>query len=78
MELKERIIEIINEISGYSVAEQEDINLFDEGILSSLAVMQMVGELDEAFDIDIDIDDVTYANFCSLASIISMVKKYVS
>ena len=77
MDIRERIVEIMNGICNVPVMEHMDEDLFESGVLDSLTVMQLVGELCDAFVIDLDVDDVTHDHFCSVDHITKLVRKYV-
>ncbi len=68
-----KIIEIINEIKpGFTV--NESTNLFDENILDSLAMISLVSELDDEFDIEISARDIVPENFKTVADIYKLVQ----
>ncbi len=49
--------------------------LVDSGLLDSLAIMTIISSLIEAFNIDIDADDIVSDNFNSIDSLTVMVQK---
>ncbi|MBQ9140633.1 MAG: acyl carrier protein [Lachnospiraceae bacterium] len=51
-------------------------DFIDDGLLDSFDIVTLVGELEEAFDIEISGRDIVPENFVSLESIEEMVKKY--
>jgi acyl carrier protein len=52
-------------------------NLFDAGILDSLQAVDLVAELEDAFDIEIDAKYVVEDNFKTKEAIINLVKKII-
>ncbi|NLN06499.1 MAG: acyl carrier protein [Firmicutes bacterium] len=50
-------------------------NLIDDGILDSFDIIALVGELNDAFDIDIGVEHLLPENFNSLEAIMNLVKK---
>lgn len=52
-------------------------NLFDAGLLDSFMVIDMVGELEDAFDIEIDAKYVVEENFLSKEAIIALIKRLI-
>ena len=49
--MEEQILSILEEITGTDeVRKNRDIDLFDEGLLDSLASVQLLGELDGELD----------------------------
>ena len=77
MDIREKIVEIMNGICNVPVTEHTEEDLFESGVLDSLTVMQLVGELCDAFEIDLDVDDVTHDHFCSVDHVIELVRKYM-
>lgn len=68
-----KIIEIISEIKpGTSITEST--NLFEEHILDSLAMITLVSELDDEFDIEISARDIVPENFKTVEDIYKLVK----
>ncbi|GBG04862.1 D-alanine--poly(phosphoribitol) ligase subunit DltC [Lactobacillus rodentium] len=47
MDTKEAVLDILNELTGEDLSEQMDENLFDNGLLDSMATVQMLLELQE-------------------------------
>lgn len=57
-----QIIEIIKEIKpGAEV--KEDSHLIDDGIMDSFDMIMFVGELNEAFDVEIGVEEFIPENF---------------
>ena len=74
MEIRDKVIEIMNEICNAPVTGSED-DLFESGALDSLAVLQLVVELSDSFGIDLDVDDVTFDNFCTVEHIVKLIEE---
>ncbi|QCZ46825.1 D-alanine--poly(phosphoribitol) ligase subunit DltC [Levilactobacillus brevis] len=51
------VLDILKGLTGTDVADQMDVNLFDTGLMDSMASVQLVMELDEACNIDIPISE---------------------
>ncbi|WP_276805082.1 D-alanine--poly(phosphoribitol) ligase subunit DltC [Lactobacillus hominis] len=47
MDTKEAVLDILNELTGEDLSDQMDDNLFDSGLLDSMATIQMLLELQE-------------------------------
>ena len=65
--MKEKIIEIIEDITGEVV--EEDTDLIEEGILDSFDIVSLLLELEEAFDVKIDVAELLPENFKSVNTI---------
>ena len=52
--------------------------LIDDGILTSLDIVMLVGELSNTFDIEITVDDLLPENFNSAAAIAALVQRLQS
>ena len=70
----ERIIEIIKEIKP-GVAIDENTRLLDNKILDSLAIVSLVAELGDEFDVDITARDILPENFETPAAIMAMIER---
>jgi len=74
--MKEKIIAILKEnIAGVDVDSKALVN---DGYINSLAMIQLVSELDIAFDIEITFEAITKENFNSVEAIEKMVREYLS
>lgn len=71
--MQETIISILNEI-----ADDIDLDcntLIDDGILSSLDIIQLIGALNDEFDISIPATEIVPTNFNSVAAMVAMVAR---
>lgn len=70
----DELLQILTEnCPGIDFAGQE--HLIDDGILDSLSIVMLVGELNEAFDISIGAEDLVPENFNSLQAIYALVQR---
>lgn len=76
MNTEEKVVSIIQGISDSMPQNYDGVNLINEGVLDSLTLMQLVGELCDEFDIEIDVDDVTAKNFETVSQIVGLVNRY--
>lgn len=70
----EKVIEILEDVKpdiDYSTCT----TLISDGILDSFAILSLVSELEEEFDIEVSPAELTVENFNSAASIWNMVKR---
>ena len=71
-EVKEVILAILPDVSNEDLNEDSDI--FSLG-LDSINAMTLVSNLQDAFDIQLDTNEIIFDNFQSLATIAEMVEK---
>ena len=68
------LLEILNEIDDIIDYETET-GLIDDHLLDSFAIISLVSELEDAFDISIDAAEMTPENFNSAANLWKMVER---
>lgn len=73
----EKIMKILKELRP-DVDFTEEKDLIDGGILSSFDLMSLVEELSDAYDIDIEMDDIIPENFNSAEGIYRLIQRVVS
>lgn len=76
----ERIKQVLSRVSAYPMPERLDPqdDLFDQGLLDSITIVQFVVALEEEFHFHFNFSDLTRANFFSLASIQSYLEKILA
>ena len=72
--MKDQIIDILSEIVD-DVDFDSCTTLIDDGILSSLDIIQLIGALNDEFDISIPATQIIPANFNSVDALTAMVEK---
>lgn len=70
----DKILEILTSIRADVDFEKED-KLIDDGILDSFDIVSIVGELCDAYDITITVDDMEPENFNSAKAILELVER---
>ena len=70
----ERIIEILEEIKDDVDFTMED-QLVDGGILDSFDIISVVGELNDHYGIEIDVEDLEPVNFNTVEAMLELVEK---
>ena len=74
MELKEQILEILEELAP-GIDYASCTTLIDDRHIDSLAMVALIAELEEVFDVEIPPVLIVPANFNSLDAICALVKK---
>ena len=74
--MEEKILELLKDIDE-EILTFEGENLFEAGLLDSFLVIDLVAELEEAFDMEIDAKYVLEENFKTKENIVELVKKIV-
>ncbi|MBP3649290.1 MAG: acyl carrier protein [Clostridia bacterium] len=72
--MKEQIISILNDIKE-DVDYANCTTLIKEGILASLDIIQLVGSLNDEFDITIPANEIIPQNFDSVDAMVAMVTR---
>lgn len=69
--------ELMSILSGVrpDVAFDKEERLMDDGILDSLDIVMLVGELNEAFDVSISVDELLPENFNSAGAIYALIQR---
>ncbi|MEN2369955.1 D-alanine--poly(phosphoribitol) ligase subunit DltC [Leuconostoc lactis] len=57
MYVKEEVIDILNTITGEDVSDKMDENLFDDGLLDSMATVELLLDLENKFDIQAPVSE---------------------
>lgn len=70
--MEDKILEILEEINE-DILTYDGENMYEEGVISSMDVVEIVSELEAEFDIEIDIDDIVAKNFANKETIIALV-----
>lgn len=71
--MEQKVLEALVRVNE-EIASFDGDNLFDAGLLDSFQVIELVGELEDTFDIDIDAKYVVEENFSSKDAIIALIK----
>ena len=68
------LLEILNEIDD-TIDYETETGMIDDHLLDSFAIISLVSELEDAFDISIDAAEMTPENFNSAANLWKMVER---
>ena len=72
--MEEKVMELLKEIDE-EILGYEGENLFEAGLLDSFLVIDLVSELEDAFDIEIDAKYVLEENFKTKENIIKLTRR---
>ena len=72
--MEERVLKILEEINE-DIITYDGENMYDEGVISSIDVIEIISELENEFDIEIDAMYADEEYFATKARIIDLVKK---
>ena len=73
--MKEKVCEVLINVNAGIKEYLNDSQLVSDGVLDSLDIMNLIMELEAAFDIEIDPEDVLSDNFESVDAILNLVEK---
>ena len=74
--MDKKLEEILNSVNP-EILETPGVDLVEEGIIDSLAIMQIVSALEEGYGIDFDPDDIMPETFASAAAIEQALQNYL-
>ena len=72
--MREQVMEILTDIRR-DVDFENETKLIDDNILASLDIVAIVGEFNDAFDIEITVEDLVPENFNSVDAMIELITK---
>ncbi len=70
----DKLLKILSEIRP-DVDFANEKKLIDDGILDSFDIISIVNELNEAYDIEIDVEDLEPDNFNTCAAMLELIEK---
>lgn len=73
--MREKVLDILLDVVP-DVDFENEVDLVNEKIIDSFAVVAMVNELNDELDIDIPSREILPENFYSLDTIVKLVEKY--
>lgn len=72
--MKEDLMDILEELRPEVDFEMET-QLIDDGILDSFDMVSLIGEINDAFDVEIFFDDIEPENFNSVDAMLQLIIK---
>ena len=73
-DMKEQVMKILEELRP-DVDFEKETALIDDGVLDSFDIVSLVGELNDNFNIEINVDDLLPENFNSADAMAELVAK---
>lgn len=70
----EKLIEILEEVNP-DVDYQTCTTLIDDGLLDSFAILEIVSEINDEFDVEVSAPDIVPENFNSAAALWKMIER---
>ena len=70
----EKLLEVLGEIRP-DVDFANEKKLIDDGVLDSFDIIQVVMALNEAFDVEIDVEDLEPDNFNTVEAMLELIQK---
>ena len=74
--MEEKILEILEEINEDIISYDGD-DMYGEGVITSVEVLDIVSDIEDEFDIEIDAKFVVAENFANKEAIIALVKEII-
>lgn len=74
--MQEKIADLLKDINGKDRISDFNMDLFENDMLDSLWIAQLVAALEENFNIEIDPEDILPENFSTVNEISALVRKY--
>lgn len=70
----EKLLEILNEVNP-DVDYENCTTLIDDGLLDSFAILEIVSEINDEFDVEVSAPDIVPENFNSAKALWKMIQK---
>lgn len=72
--MKDELMEILTEIRP-DVDFESETSLIDDGILDSMDIVSLVGELDDVFDVTVGVENLLPENFNSVDAMLKLIER---
>lgn len=73
--MQEKIADLLRDINGKEQISDFNMDLFENDMLDSLGIAQLVAALEENFNVEIDPEDILPENFSTINEIDALVHK---
>lgn len=72
--MKEQLMNILKELRPEVDFENEK-SLVDDGVLDSFDMVSLIGEINDAFEVEISFDDIEPENFNSVDGMVELIQR---
>lgn len=72
--MREKVIEILTGIRS-DIDFENSTKLIDDGMLESIDIVSIVGEMNDEFDIEISVEDLLLENFNSVDAMVDLITR---
>jgi acyl carrier protein len=72
--MHQKVVEMVKELSE-GISFEDDSDLFVKGIIDSFAVVSMVAEIENEFNIELEAEDIIPENFQTINAITKLIEK---
>ena len=72
--MMEKLMDILNDLRP-DVDFETEKKLIDDGVLTSFDIISLVGELNDAFDVEIEVDDLVPENFNCRENMLALIEE---
>lgn len=73
--MQEKIATLLKTVNGKELVTDFDMDLFENDMLDSLGIAQLIAEIESNFDLEIDPEDIVPENFSTLNEIVNLIRK---
>ena len=73
MDIKEKLVLYFKEHTGIDVSA--DTHLIEESVIDSMGIMELIAFIEQAFSIELDMDDLTIDNFSTIIHISNLINE---
>ena len=74
MDTKQGVLDILNDLTGEDLSENMNENIFENGLIDSMASVQMLLSLQEKFSIDVPVSEFNREDWDTPAKIVAKVE----
>ena len=74
--MEKRVKELLSKVLGEE-CNYSGTDMFEDGIIDSLEMMALITEIEVAFGVEIDGEDIIPDNFRSIDTIFRLIRKYI-